>query len=99
MAECKVENLDRVSQREPLLEVLKVVQESDDPYLLYQALYAFQALQYVPDEESALQTVLRHSGAVAEGLVKVSGIVKLDMGNLFDGLKQLQKTMGDTYDA
>ncbi|KAG0288595.1 hypothetical protein BGZ96_007692 [Linnemannia gamsii] len=99
MAECKVEDLDRVSHREPLLEVLKAVQESNDPYLLYQASYAFQALQYVTDEESALQTVLRHTGTVAEGLVKVSGVVKLDMGNLFDGLKQLQKTMNDTYDA
>lgn len=99
MAECKVEDVDRVSQREPLLDVLKVVQESNDPYLLYQASYAFQALLYVPDEESALRTVLRHTGAVAEGLVKVSGVVKLDMGNLFDGLKQLQKTLSETHDA
>ncbi|KAF9145765.1 hypothetical protein BG015_011788 [Linnemannia schmuckeri] len=71
----------------------------DDPYLLYQASYAFQALQYVPDEETALQAVLRHTGTVAEGVIKVSGVVKMDLGNLFDGLKQLQKTVSETYDT
>ncbi|KAG0045348.1 hypothetical protein BGZ89_005666, partial [Linnemannia elongata] len=99
MAERKVEDLDRVTEREPLLEILKVVQESDDPYLLYQASYAFQALQYVPDEETALQAVLRHTGNIAEGAIKVSGVVKMDLGDLFDGLKQLQKTVSETYDA
>lgn len=99
MAERKVEDLDRVTEREPLLEILKVVRESDDPFLLYQASYAFQALQYVSDEETALQAVLRHTGTVAEGVIKVSGAVKLDLGNLFDGLKQLQKTVSETYDV
>ncbi|KAF9276132.1 hypothetical protein BGZ88_001926, partial [Linnemannia elongata] len=99
MAECKVEDLDRVTEHEPLLEILKVVRESDDPYLLYQASYAFQALQYVPDEETALQAVLRHTGNIAEGAIKVSGVVKMDLGDLFDGLKQLQKTVSETYDA
>ncbi|KAF9538952.1 hypothetical protein EC957_005988 [Mortierella hygrophila] len=99
MAERKVKDLDRVTEREPLLKILNVVRESYDPYLLYQASYAFQALQYVPDEETALQAVLRHTGNVAEGVVKVSGVVKIDLSNLFDGLKQLQKTVSETYDA
>ncbi|KAG9061125.1 hypothetical protein KI688_007754 [Linnemannia hyalina] len=99
MAERKVENLDRVTEREPLLKILNVVRESHDPYLLYQASYAFQALQYVPDEETALQAVLRHTGNVAEGVIKVSGVVKIDLNNLFDGLTKLQKTVSETYDA
>ncbi|KAG0278710.1 hypothetical protein BGZ95_003346 [Linnemannia exigua] len=70
-----------------------------DPYLLYQVSYAFQALQYVPDEESALHAVLRHSASIAEGAIKVSAVVKLDLGNLFDGLKQIQKTVNETYDT
>ncbi|KAF9905509.1 hypothetical protein EC991_001618 [Linnemannia zychae] len=101
MAESKVEDLDRVTRREPLLKVLNVIRESSDPdpYLLYQVSYAFQALQYVPDEESALHAVLRHSVSVAEGAIKVSAFAKLDLGNLFEGLKQIQKTVSETYDV
>ncbi|KAG0372337.1 hypothetical protein BGX24_000381 [Mortierella sp. AD032] len=101
MAESKVKDLNRVEHHEPLSAVLDVIRESSDPdpYLLYQVSYAFQALQYVPDEESALHAVLRHSASIAEGAIKVSAVAKLDLGNLFDGLRQIQKTMSETYDA
>ncbi|KAF9123318.1 hypothetical protein BGW39_009103 [Mortierella sp. 14UC] len=101
MAESNVEDLDRVTRREPLLNILNAIRESSDPdpYLLYQVSYAFQALQYVPDEESALHAVLRHSVSIAEGAIKVTAVAKLDLGNLFDGLKHIQKTVSETYDA
>ncbi|KAF9093051.1 hypothetical protein BGX29_010129 [Mortierella sp. GBA35] len=99
MAEHNVEDLDRVEHRDPLLAILDVIRDTEDPYLLYQASYAFQALQYVPDEETALQAVLRHSTGVADGLIKATGIIKLDLGDLFDGLQKLQKTVSETYDV
>lgn len=79
MADHKVQGLDRVLEHEPLSVVLSGLQGSSDPYLMYQACYAFQALQYVPNDETALQTVLRHSASAVDGLIKVTAIFKLDL--------------------
>ncbi|CAO3565225.1 unnamed protein product [Mortierella alpina] len=93
----QVKDLPRVEEREPLAKVLAGLQGSSDPYLMYQALYAFQALQYVPDDESTLQAVMRHSLGAAESLIKVSGVIQLNFDGLFEGLKQMQKTFEETY--
>ncbi|KAF9932380.1 hypothetical protein BGZ67_004765, partial [Mortierella alpina] len=95
--EHKVSDLPRVEEKEPLASVLSGLQSSSDPYLMYQALYAFQALQYVPDDESVVQAVMRHSLGAAESLIKVSGVIQLNFDGLLDGLKQMQKTLEETY--
>ncbi|KAF9136037.1 hypothetical protein BGW39_008000 [Mortierella sp. 14UC] len=94
MAEHRVQNLDRVLEHEPLSGVLSGLTGSSDPYLMYQACYAFQALQYVPDDENALQTVLRHSAGVASSLVKVSSVTKLDLASVLEGLGRLKESIG-----
>ncbi|KAK3811514.1 MAG: WD40-repeat-containing domain protein [Linnemannia elongata] len=94
MAEHKVKDLDRVEEHEPLSGVLSGLKASSDPYLMYQACYAFQALQYVPNNESPLQAVLRHSTGVVDGLVKVSAVFKLDLGVVLEGLGKLQESLG-----
>ncbi|KAG9070336.1 hypothetical protein KI688_009673 [Linnemannia hyalina] len=106
MAEHKVKDLDRLEEHEALSGVLPGLKASSDPYLMYQACYAFQALQYVPDNESPLQAVLRHSTGVVEGLVKVSAVFKLDLGAVLEGLGKLQETLegvvevaGSVYDG
>ncbi|KAF9280265.1 hypothetical protein BGZ68_007339 [Mortierella alpina] len=96
MAKHEVENLDRVEQHEPLGDVLSSLRESTDPFLMYQASYAFQALQYVPNNETVLQAVMRHSGVVAEGLIGISGVLNLNLSGFLEGLGQLQKTVVDT---
>ncbi|CAO3565205.1 unnamed protein product [Mortierella alpina] len=93
----QVKDLSRVEEREPLAKVLAGLQGSSDPYLMYQALYAFQALQYIPDNESTLEAVLRHSLGAAESLIKVSGVIQLNFDGLFEGLKQMQETVEKTY--
>ncbi|CAO3569248.1 unnamed protein product [Mortierella alpina] len=93
----QVKDLSRVEEREPLAKALSGLQGSSDPYLMYQALYAFQALQYVPDDESTLQAVMRYSLGAAEGLIKVSGVIQLNCEGLLEGLKQMQKTVEETY--
>ncbi|KAG0276647.1 hypothetical protein BGZ95_007260 [Linnemannia exigua] len=98
MGEHKVQDLNRVVEHEPLSGVLSGLKDSSDPFLLYQASYAFQALQYVPDDETALQGFLRHSSGVVDGLLKVSGLVKLDLGGLLEGVKEIQKTVDDTVE-
>ena len=91
MADHKVQDLDRVMEHEPLSAVLSGLRDSSDPYLMYQACYAFQALQYVPDDETTLQALLRHSTGAVDGLVKVTSVMKLDLGSVLDGLEKLQE--------
>ncbi|OAQ24028.1 WD40 repeat-like protein [Linnemannia elongata AG-77] len=94
MAEHKVKDLKRVEDHEPLSGILSGLKDSSDPYLMYQACYALQALQYVPDDESALQSVLRHGMGVVNGLIQVSGVFKLDLGAVLEGLDKLQQALG-----
>ncbi|KAG0304568.1 hypothetical protein BGZ97_001423, partial [Linnemannia gamsii] len=94
MAEHKVKDLDRVEEHEPLSGVLSGLKASSDPFLMYQACYAFQALQYVPNNESPLQAVLRHSTGVVNGLVNVSAVLKLDLGVVLEGIDKLQESLG-----
>ncbi|KAG9066992.1 hypothetical protein KI688_012904 [Linnemannia hyalina] len=91
MADHKIQDLDRIMEHEPLSAVLSGLRDSSDPYLMYQACYAFQALQYVPDYETVLQVVLRHSTGMVDGLVKVTCVMKLDLGSVLEGLEKLQE--------
>ncbi|KAG0379721.1 U3 snoRNP protein [Mortierella sp. AD032] len=86
MSDRNVEGLNRVMEREPLFEVLSGLQDSSDPFLMYQACYAFQALQYILDDETAPQAVFRHP----------TDVVKLDLGSVFEHLKNLQEALGGT---
>ncbi|OAQ22859.1 hypothetical protein K457DRAFT_1825144 [Linnemannia elongata AG-77] len=99
MADHKVQDLDRVLEHEPLSAVLSGLKNSSDPYLMYQACYAFQALQYVPDNESALQAVLRLSNGVVDSLFKVTAVLKLDMASVLKGLGTLQEALEGAISA
>lgn len=74
MAEHNVQDLNRVVEHEPLSAVFSGLKDSSDPYLLYQACYAFQALQHVPNNETPLQVALRHSTGVTNGLQDHDGV-------------------------
>jgi len=52
MADAAVKGLDREKIHEPLSSYLDGLKNSTDAYLVYQAAYAYQALMYVPDDES-----------------------------------------------
>ncbi|KAF9548753.1 hypothetical protein EC957_005687 [Mortierella hygrophila] len=93
MAKLKVEDLDRVSIHEPLSVFLRGMKDSSDPYIMYQACYAFQALQYVPDDETALEAFLRHSTGLVDGLIKISGLVQLNFGGFLEGVKEGQRVI------
>ncbi|KAF9151533.1 hypothetical protein BG015_006554 [Linnemannia schmuckeri] len=99
MAEHEVKDLDRVVEHEPLSGILSGLKGSSDPYMMYQACYAFQALQYVPDDETVLQTVLRKSSGVVDGLVKISAVFKLDLGAVLEGLQCLQEGLEGVKEA
>ncbi|KAG0319869.1 hypothetical protein BGZ99_004872 [Dissophora globulifera] len=98
MVDEKVTGLDRVKEHEPLLKMLSGLRRREDPFLKYQALYAFQALQWVPDDETKRQCGLRHLTGVVEGLIKISGVVQLDFRGFLGGLQDIQKALESTYD-
>ncbi|KAF9092087.1 WD domain protein [Mortierella sp. AD031] len=99
MAENKVRDLDRILEHEPLSAVLSGLGRTSDPYLLYQASYAFQALQYVPDNETTGQALLRHGTGVLDSMVKLSSVLKLDIGEFFEGLKGIHEVAGSIYEG
>ncbi|KAK3828964.1 MAG: WD40-repeat-containing domain protein [Benniella sp.] len=92
MADTSVKGVDREKIHEPLILYLEELKGSSDPYLVYQAAYAYQALLCVPDDESLWQATLRRGGKVMQG---VSGLVRavkgLDMYGFIEGLGKIQE--------
>jgi hypothetical protein len=68
------------------------LKKSTDAYLVYQAAYAYQALLYVPDNESRLQATFRRSGKVIQGVSgMVSAVKAIDLNGFMDGLRSIQQ--------
>jgi len=92
MADSKVKDLDREKLHEPLSAYLTGLKESKDPYLVYQAAYAYQALLCVPDNETVWQSAMRRTGKVIQGVSGLVSAVKgLDFVKFFEGLGDIQK--------
>lgn len=98
VADHRVEGLNRCEEHEPLLKILSGLKVSEDTFLHYQALYAFQALQWIPNDESKLQCSLRLFAGMAGSLVKMSGIIQFDLKGFLGGLQEIQKTVADAYE-
>ncbi|KAF9140146.1 hypothetical protein BGX30_006977 [Mortierella sp. GBA39] len=95
----KIHGLDRAEDHLPLLGLLAELKESIDPYLKFQATYAWQALQYVGDDETPLHAVLRFGGGVTMAALGVASVFKLDPEHLFNGLYELGQAAGQVYDV
>ncbi|KAG0009133.1 hypothetical protein BGZ80_002701, partial [Entomortierella chlamydospora] len=100
MVDIQVEGLSREDLHEPLSEYLKQLQENSDTYLVYQAAYAYQALQYIPDDETTLQAMLRRTGNVVQGMFgTVSAVKGLDLNGFIEGLQSVQKGLAGASEA
>ncbi|KAF9095963.1 hypothetical protein BGX27_001185, partial [Mortierella sp. AM989] len=87
MSDSHVEGLSREQLHEPLSKYLEDLQGSSNPYLVYQAAYASQALLHVPDDETPWQAMLRRGGKVLGGVFGMVGAVKsVDINGFIDGL-------------
>jgi len=92
MADTKVTDLDRKMLHEPLSSYLSGLKKSSDPFLVYQAAYAYQALLCVPDDETAWQVAMRRTGKVIQGVSGLVSAVKgLDLIKFIEGLEDIQK--------
>jgi hypothetical protein len=92
MADADVKGLDREKIHGPLSAYLDELKKSSDPYLVYQAAYAYQALLCVPDNESLWQATLRRTGKVIQGVSGLVSAVKgLDLNGFIKGLENIQQ--------
>ncbi|KAI1298869.1 hypothetical protein EDD11_006740 [Mortierella claussenii] len=107
MADGDVRGLDREKLNAPLSTYLQALQKSADPYMVFQAAYASQALLYVPDNEERWQATLRRARAVTKG---VTGLVSAakglnvtefieGLGNIQEGLEGAGQALGLVVDA
>ncbi|KAF8950885.1 hypothetical protein BGZ46_004271, partial [Entomortierella lignicola] len=96
MADNIVTGLSREQLHEPLFEYLRRLQDRPEPYLMYQAAYTFQALQYVPDDESRADAVKRNAVNFLQGVIGVaSGAKRMDIGSVIEGLKKIRDTTSE----
>ncbi|KAI8348228.1 WD40-repeat-containing domain protein [Mortierella sp. GBAus27b] len=92
MADTNVKGLDREKTHEPLKAYLEGLKGSSDPYLVYQAAYAYQALLCVPDNESLWQATLRRTGKIVKGISGlVSAVKSIDLNAFVEGLGEIQQ--------
>ncbi|KAF9348522.1 hypothetical protein BGX34_002428 [Mortierella sp. NVP85] len=99
MADAKVEGLARKTLHEPLKAYLDEMRKGTDPYLVYQAAYAYQALLRVPDDETPWQAALRRTGKIIKGVAGLVSAVKgLDLNKFFEGVVEIQQGAMDALD-
>ncbi|KAG0005806.1 hypothetical protein BGZ80_005384 [Entomortierella chlamydospora] len=100
MVDSQVEGLSRDQLHKPLSDYLKGLQQNPDPYLVYQAVYAYQTLQYIPDDETILQSMMRRAGKVVRGISGVISAVKaLDVMGFIEGLQSVQQGLAGAEKA
>ncbi|KAK3814083.1 MAG: WD40-repeat-containing domain protein [Benniella sp.] len=92
MAGAEIKDLDREMIHEPLSSHLDELKGSSDPYLAYQAFYAYQALLRVLDDETVWQATLRRTGKVVQGMSGLaSGVKGLEVDRLVEGLMHIRR--------
>ncbi|KAF9126089.1 hypothetical protein BGW39_006873 [Mortierella sp. 14UC] len=99
MIQGNVKGVRRIEDHKPLVDILVELKGSSDPHLQFQATYAWQALQFVGDDESPLHAVLRFGSGMAMMLLAGASIFKFDVDNLCNGLHELGLATGQAYDV
>ncbi|KAG0042174.1 hypothetical protein BGZ83_000822, partial [Gryganskiella cystojenkinii] len=91
MVDIEVKGLDRVNLHEPLKSYLDALKSNKDPYMVFHAAYAYQALLFVPDNEKAWQAAWRRAWGVLKGIGGLVSAVKgLNVNEFIEGLSHIQ---------
>ncbi|KAK3823362.1 MAG: hypothetical protein J3Q66DRAFT_425222 [Benniella sp.] len=97
MADAKVSGFDSEMVLKALSPYLDPLKGSSDPHLVYQAAYAYQALQCVPDDETLWQEAFQRTSNEILGVPGLMSAVKgLDLDGFIDGLKKIQQEISGT---
>jgi hypothetical protein len=92
VADTRVTDLDHEKLQEPLSAYLRRMKGSQDPYMVYQAAYSYQALLCIQDDETTWQAAMGHSGKSIQNVSGTAGAVKsLDFTKLIQGLQDIRK--------
>jgi len=92
MADAKITGLDRKWLYGPLSSYLDGLKESSDPFLVYQAAYACQAILCVPDDVPTWQTAMPHTGKVPQAASESMSAEKgFDPAKFILALEDIQK--------
>ncbi|KAF9899499.1 hypothetical protein EC991_008790, partial [Linnemannia zychae] len=95
MVNSEVRIVGRAGVYQALVTALSSLEDITDPILQFQVQYALQASQYIPDDESTLQLVLRFSGGAVMLPSEMTGIWQLDPVKLFNSLDNLRQRAGE----
>jgi len=91
MADTEVADLDHERLHESLSKYLDRLKGSDDPYLVYQSAYAYQALLCVPDNKTVWKSAMRRSEKMVQSVSGFVGTAKgLDLTVFIEGLQDIQ---------
>ncbi|KAG0277026.1 WD_REPEATS_REGION domain-containing protein, partial [Linnemannia exigua] len=99
MVNSKVKDVNSSDDHQPLIASLMELKDNADPILKFQVEYALQASQYIPDDESTLQAVLRFAGGFTMAALEGASVCKLDPANFFSSLKTLRQAAGHAHEA
>ncbi|KAF9968082.1 hypothetical protein BGZ70_006744 [Mortierella alpina] len=81
-----------------IAQLIQNARDQSDLYLVYYAAYAYQALQYIPNDESSLQSIMRRARVVVSGISGVVSAVKgLDLIKFVEGLEEIQDGLAGAY--
>ncbi|KAF9197130.1 hypothetical protein BGZ49_002604, partial [Haplosporangium sp. Z 27] len=90
MANSDVKGLKREHLHASLSDYVTGLIGNSDPYLVYQAAYAHQALQYIPDYDTPWRALIRRTELVADISESASAAKNLDLSQLIDALEHIQ---------
>ncbi|KAG0200742.1 hypothetical protein BGX28_006284 [Mortierella sp. GBA30] len=100
MADSGVKDVNREELHAPLTAYLEELNSCSDLSLKYQAAYACQALQHVPDDEKLWQSALRRTRVVVSGVSKMATAVKnVELERFIEGLKNIHEGFEGAYKA
>ncbi|KAF9361730.1 hypothetical protein BGX34_006953 [Mortierella sp. NVP85] len=92
MADLDIKDLDREKFHEPLSSYIGELKGGSDPFLVYQAAYAYQALLCVSDNETIWKSTMRPVGNVMKGAPRLDSAASgFDMDMFMGGLEDIQK--------
>ncbi|KAF9079954.1 hypothetical protein BGX23_002912, partial [Mortierella sp. AD031] len=94
-----IKDLNRERDHQPLMELLAYMMGDDNIHLKYQAAYAYQALQYLPDDETPLQVVWRYADGFAIIASTATDVFDLKPSELVEGLGRLEMAEGTAFGA
>lgn len=92
MVDCEVKGLSRIKIHQPLYDRLQALSQDEDKRIAYQAAYATQALVRIPNDETRLRSVLRHTLAAGKGVASLISAVKgLDVKKLGEAFAHFEE--------